>query len=76
MSYRSVTLIYNIYRGCHIGLNRFLSLWNWNLEILFFAEEGNPENLEKAHVWHQLAGIQATLMGSEHSSHCAIPAVF
>lgn len=47
MSYRSVKLIYNIYRGCHIGLNRFLSLWNWNLEMLAFDERGKLEYLSK-----------------------------
>lgn len=87
MSYRSVTLIYNIYRGCHIGLNRFLSLWNWNLEMLAFDEGGKLEYLSKnphskERTINKLSPHMApgrnqtctTLVGGERSQYCTIPA--
>ena len=61
---------------------------NWNLEVLVFVEGGKPENPEKnprskdenqqqtQPTYDAGSGNQTqdTLVGSEHSHHCAIPA--
>ena len=54
---------------------------NWNLEMLVFEERGKPENPEK-NLSEQSREpttsstrnrTQVTLVGGEHSQHCAIP---
>ena len=66
----------------------FTSRWNWNLEMLVFMEEGKRENPEKnprskdenqqqtQPTYDNGTGnrTRATLVGGEHSHHCAIPA--
>ncbi len=64
-----------------------LSRSNWNLEMLVFLEGGKPENPEKnprgrartnnklnPHMALGRNRTWATLVGGEHSHHCAIPA--
>ena len=67
---------------------RFTSRWNWNLEMLVFMEGGKPEHPEKnprskgknqqqtQPTYDTGTGnrTRATLVGGEHSHHCAIPA--
>ena len=62
------------------GYSPTVSISNWNLELLFFVEEGKPEYPEKnprsRDENQQQTGNQtgATMVGSEPSHHCATPA--